>query len=71
MMNSPNLPGVQPGRTGDVAGRGVGQGFGRNPMSPTRAEAGCAGVNSNVPVPPSKGLLETHRMFPGFKVLLV
>ena len=35
MMNSPNLSGLQPGRTGDAAGRGVGQGFGSNPMSPT------------------------------------
>ena len=52
-MNSPNLQGLQPGQTGDSAGRGVGQGFGSNPMSPTRAEAGCVGVNSNVPVPPS------------------
>ena len=54
MMNSPDLPGLQPGQTGGGPNvRGVGQGFGSNPMSPTRAEAGCVGVNSNVPVPPS------------------
>ena len=54
MMNSPDLSGLQPGQTGGSPNvRGMGQGFGNNPMSPIRAEAGCAGVNSNVPVPPS------------------
>ena len=54
MMNSPDLAGLQPGQTGGSPNvRGMSQGFGNNPMSPTRAEAGCAGVSSNVPVPPS------------------
>ena len=35
MMNSPDLSGLQPGQTGGSPNvRGVGQGFGNNPMSP-------------------------------------
>ena len=75
MMNSPDLSGLQPGQTGGSPNvRGMSQGFGNNPMSPTRAEAGCAGVSSNVPVPPSTPssikLLEKQQ-FRVFKMLVV
>ena len=56
MMNTPLLPGMQAshGRENVVRGRNQGCcGCGNNPMSPSRAEAGCAGVSNNVPIPPS------------------
>ena len=56
MMNTPLLPGMQASQIGENVVRGRNQGCcgcGNNPMSPSRAEAGCAGVSNNVPIPPS------------------
>ena len=56
MMNTPLLPGMQASHGGENVVRGRSQGCcgcGNNPMSPSRAEAGCAGVSNNVPIPPS------------------
>ena len=56
MMNTPLLPGMQASQSGENVVRGRNQGCcgcGNNPMSPSRAEAGCAGVSNNVPIPPS------------------
>ena len=56
MMNSPLLPGMQAGHSGENVVRGRNQGCcgcGNNPMSASRAEAGCAGVSNNAPIPPS------------------
>ena len=51
MMNTPLLPGMQASQSGENVVRGRNQGCcgcGNNPMSPSRAEAGCAGVSVKV-----------------------
>ena len=56
MMNTPLLPGMQADHSGENVVRGRNPGCcscGNNSMSPSRAEAGCAGVSNNVPIPPS------------------
>lgn len=53
MMNSPILPGMQAGQSGENVACGRNQGLRSSPMLPTRVEAGCAGSSNNVPIPPS------------------
>ena len=54
MMNSALLPGMQASQSGENVVRGRNQGCcgcGSNPMSPTIAEAGCAGVANSSKYP--------------------
>ena len=63
MMNSPLLPGMQASQSGENVVRGRNQeccGCGSDPMSPSGAAAGCAGVSNNVPIPPSTPSVVGH-----------
>ena len=68
MMNTPLLPGMQASHSSENVVRGRNQGCcgcGNNPMSPSRAEAGCAGVSNNVP------FLQVPRVLEGIKMVQV